>query len=89
MELSEARDLIANRQLWPRVRSYLVAGGEMKDFSLPENRLLLLDKETLSKMDGIQTSYATKNLEYVVKSVIWYAVFTGAGFILFKRRDLF
>ena len=50
---------------------------------------VLLDKETLSKMDGIQTSYATKNLEYVVKSVIWYAVFTGAGFILFKRRDLF
>ena len=50
---------------------------------------LMLDKETLSKMDGIQTSYATKNLEYVVKSVIWYAVLTGAGFILFKRRDLF
>ena len=48
-----------------------------------------LDKDTLSKMDGIQTSFATKNLEYVVKSVIWYVVFTCAGFILFKRRDLF
>ena len=48
-----------------------------------------LDKETVSKMDGVQTTYATKNLEYVVKSVIWYVVFTGAGFILFKRRDLF
>ncbi len=50
MELNEARELIANRQLWPRVRSYLAAGGEMKDFSLPENRLLLLDKETLEHL---------------------------------------
>ena len=47
MELNEARELISNRQLWPLVRSFLAAGGEMKDFSLPENRLLLLDKETL------------------------------------------
>lgn len=50
MELKEARELIANRQLWPRVRDYLVAGGEMKDFSKPENRLELLDKETLEKV---------------------------------------
>ena len=48
-----------------------------------------LDKETMSKMDGVTVSYAGKNLEYVVKSVIWYAVLTGTGFILFKRRDLF
>ncbi len=50
MELNEARELISNRQLWPRVRSYLAAGGEMKDFSQPENRLLLLDKETLEQL---------------------------------------
>ena len=50
MELKEARELIANRQLWPRVRNYLAAGGEMKDFNQPENRLLLLDKETLTKI---------------------------------------
>ncbi len=46
MELKEAKELIANRLLWPRVRGYLAAGGEMKDFSKPENRLELLDKET-------------------------------------------
>ena len=50
---------------------------------------IMLDKDKVAKMDGVSTSYATKNLEYVVKSVIWYAVLTGAGFILFKRRDLF
>ena len=44
MELKEARELLANRQLWPLVRNYLAAGGEMKDFSRPENRLLLLDE---------------------------------------------
>lgn len=46
MDLNEARELVANRQLWPRIRTYLASGGEMKDFSLPENRLLLLDKKT-------------------------------------------
>ncbi len=50
---------------------------------------VMLDKEALSKMDGISTAYSTKCIEYVVKSVIWYAFITGAGFILFKRRDLF
>ena len=50
MNLDEARELIGNRQLWPRVRNYLAAGGEMKDFSLPENRLLLLDKETVGQI---------------------------------------
>lgn len=50
---------------------------------------VLIDKDKVAKMDGVSTSYATKNLEYVLKSVIWYAVFTGVGFILFKRRDLF
>lgn len=50
---------------------------------------VMIEKDDLAKMNGIKTSYAAKNLEYVIKSVIWYAVFTGAGFILFKRRDLF
>lgn len=60
------------------------------DFTM--NALLqnvMMDKEELQKMDGISTPYSTKCVEYVVKSVIWYVVLTGAGFILFKRRDLF
>ena len=50
MDLKEAKELVGNRQLWPRVRDYLAAGGEMKDFTKPENRLGLLDKETLDKV---------------------------------------
>ena len=50
MDLNEARELIANRQLWPKVRNYLAAGGEMKDFNQPENRLLLLDKATVTQI---------------------------------------
>ena len=50
---------------------------------------VILDKDKLDELDGVSASYGTKCVEYVVKSVIWYAVLTGAGFILFKRRDLF
>ncbi len=47
MDLKEARELLDNRLLWPRVRDYLAAGGEMLDFSQQSNRLVLLDRETL------------------------------------------
>ena len=50
---------------------------------------VILDKDKLENMDGVTMPYSQKCVEYVVKSVIWYAVLTGAGFILFKRRDLF
>ncbi|MBQ6473627.1 MAG: hypothetical protein IJJ33_16695 [Victivallales bacterium] len=50
MDLQEARELIGNRQLWPRVRNYLAHGGEMLDFSNSMNRLVLLDRKTLSQI---------------------------------------
>ena len=50
MDLKEARELLNNKLLWPKVREYLAAGGEMLDFSKQENRLVLLDKETLDKV---------------------------------------
>lgn len=50
MDLKEARELLDNKLLWPRVRAYLAAGGEMLDFSQQSNRLVLLDKETLVKV---------------------------------------
>ena len=46
MDLKTARALVSNEQLWPRVRDYLAEGKPMLDFSLPENRFLLLDAET-------------------------------------------
>ena len=50
MDLKEARDLLDNRKLWPRVRDYLAGGGQLLDFSLPENRMQLLDEETLRQI---------------------------------------
>lgn len=50
MELKEARELLANQTLWPKVRDYLAAGGAMLDFSKPENRLVLLDRGTLAQI---------------------------------------
>ncbi|MCQ2396224.1 MAG: hypothetical protein MJ106_00815 [Lentisphaeria bacterium] len=50
MELDEARELIGNSRLWPRIRNYLAAGGEMMDFSKSVNRLVLLDRTTLENV---------------------------------------
>ena len=50
MDLKEARELLDNKLLWPRVRDYLAAGGELLDFSQQSNRLVLLDKETLANV---------------------------------------
>lgn len=50
MNIKEARDLLDNRKLWPRVRDYLAKGGELLDFSVPENRMQLLDQATLRQI---------------------------------------
>lgn len=61
--------------------------GEM--YVRARNTGVILDQNKLESMPGVSMSYGSKCLEYVFKSVIWYAVISGAGFILFKRRDLF
>lgn len=53
------------------------------------SRDVVLDKENLEKQPGVTTDYGTKCLEYVLKSVIWYAVATAAGFVVFRKKDLF
>lgn len=50
---------------------------------------VFIDKETLDKQPGMTRSYGSKCLEYVFKSVIWYAVITAAGFVVFRKKDLF
>ena len=50
MDLKEARELIGNRVLWPFVRQYLANGGAMQDFSKPENRMVLLDKNVIEQI---------------------------------------
>ena len=45
--IKDARELIANEKLWPRVRSYLAAGGEFELFPRKDkSRLKLLDAAT-------------------------------------------
>lgn len=47
LELSKARELVANEVLWPKVRDYLAKGGELLDFSgSPIQRLKLVDEAT-------------------------------------------
>ena len=50
---------------------------------------VFIKKETLDKQPGMTQSYGMKCLEYVLKSVIWYAVITAAGFVVFRKKDLF
>ena len=48
-----------------------------------------VSQETFAKAPGVKTSYGPKCLEYVFKSAIWYIVISAAGFIAFRRKDLF
>ena len=50
--IDEARKMVANADLWPQVRDYLVRGGEFELFPAGvKSRLKLVDSETLSKID--------------------------------------
>ncbi len=50
--IKEARALIADEVLWPKVRDYLARGGEFKTFPKGvKERLCLLDDETLRQIN--------------------------------------
>lgn len=52
LTIDEARKMVANADLWPLVRDYLVRGGEFELFPAGvKSRLKLVDSETLSKID--------------------------------------
>ena len=52
LTIDEARKMVANADLWPQVRDYLVRGGEFELFPAGvKSRLKLVDSETLSKID--------------------------------------
>lgn len=61
--------------------------GEMELAAWTSN--LGINRDELAKRDGVTSSYGSKCLEYIAKSVIWYAVITGGGYIIFRKRDLF
>lgn len=52
LTLEEARKLVANDLLWPKVRDYLANGGECVRFPVGAKvRLKLVDDETRAKID--------------------------------------
>ena len=52
LTIDEARKMVANDDLWPQVRDYLVRGGEFELFPAGvKSRLKLVDSETLLKID--------------------------------------
>ena len=52
LTLEEARQLVANAVLWPKVRNYLAQGGECVRFPQGANaRLKLVDGETRARID--------------------------------------
>lgn len=52
LTLDEARQLVANGTLWPKVRDYLARGGERVRFPKGvKTRLELVDKETRAGID--------------------------------------
>ena len=52
LTIDEARKMVANADLWPQVRNYLVRGGEFELFPAGvKSRLKLVDSETLLKID--------------------------------------
>jgi hypothetical protein len=52
LTIDEARKMVANADLWPQVRDYLVRGGEFELFPAGvKSRLKLVDSETLLKID--------------------------------------
>ena len=52
LTIDEARKMVANDDLWPQVRDYLVRGGEFELFPTGvKSRLKLVDSETLLKIN--------------------------------------
>ncbi|MBO7206279.1 MAG: hypothetical protein J6W10_01555 [Kiritimatiellae bacterium] len=52
LTIDEARKMVANADLWPQVRDYLVRGGEFELFPAGvKSRLKLVDSETLLKIN--------------------------------------
>ena len=74
--VTQARELVGNGRLWPKVRAYLAAGGEFELFSgKSPSRLKLLDESTRSSIG--------KWIEAIALADGWRKVVDGA-----KVREL-
>lgn len=74
--MTEARELVGNSKLWPKVKKYLAAGGEFQLFPAKDpSRLKLLDEATRASIG--------KWLEAIAEADSWRTVVDGA-----KVREL-
>ncbi|MBE6397257.1 MAG: hypothetical protein E7046_09665 [Lentisphaerae bacterium] len=76
ISVTQARELIGNGKLWPKVRDYLVAGGEFELFPAKDpSRLKLLDESTRASIG--------KWLDAIAAADEWRKIVDGA-----KVREL-
>lgn len=69
--LNEARELVSNDLLWPKVRDYLAAGGEFTRFAKgAQSRLRLVDESTRREIE--------RWCEALAHAEEWKAVVDGA-----------
>ncbi len=50
---------------------------------------LFLTRKDLRKVDSLHLEYSTLNWVYIGKSLIWIAVITAYGYIVFRKKNLF
>ena len=74
--VTQARELIGNDRLWPKVKEYLAAGGEFETFPAKDpSRLKLLDEATRTSIG--------KWIEAIASADAWRKIVDGA-----KVREL-
>lgn len=74
--VTQARELIGNDRLWPKVKEYLAAGGEFEPFPAKDpSRLKLLDEATRTSIG--------KWIEAIASADAWRKIVDGA-----KVREL-
>lgn len=57
--------------------------------TLVTQEMNFLDEKDLKKVDGAYVSVGTVELQYNIKSVLWTAVYFGAGYALFRKKNVF
>ena len=57
--------------------------------SIVTQDMSILEEKELHKIDGAYVSVETAELQYNIKSIVWIAVYFGAGYALFRKKNVF
>ena len=49
----------------------------------------LITGDDLKKIDGAYVNFATAELQYNIKSIIWLGIYFGGGYALFRKKNIF